>query len=253
MEQKESNEAEQRIMFHFKVVLVFLLAVVVMANKPGKPMLAIIDEIVAQLPAVEEPIGEPAMPKPSIVQKDVPMVATGYEQGGPKFISTAAEEAQMRYIPTYAESVRACQLAVAEAGARNKDGMQAVMETVLARIESDEFPNNVISVSLKGFTCIKNGVPCIGDNPVKMEEIPAYVMDLWREVCKGTNLTEDLLRQAAEEKGITDEKYWKDGALYFTQMDLIFGEELASRAAIRVKVKIDNGNTFYRYWDKNGE
>jgi uncharacterized iron-regulated protein len=72
------------------------------------------------------------------------------------------------------------------------------------------------------------------------------------EVIAGSIDTEELLKQVAYEKGYTDEKYWKGGALFFSNLNMILENSPEQYEASRydsIKVSVTVGDhTFWRYW-----
>ena len=64
-----------------------------------------------------------------------------------------------------------------------------------------------------------------------------------------SNETEKLLQKEAFRKGLYSEKYWKGGALYFSNLDGVSEEVYAKGRYDEIKVSVEiGGNTFWRYW-----
>lgn len=167
------------------------------------------------------------------------------------FISTmqlqAKEMSSYRYYPTEEERKLLCYMVVGEAMGESYEGKVACVETILARLESKEYPNSINGICLStAFACYKNGQICIGDRPVVQEDITEEVERAVEAACKGSTITEKLLKEEAMRLGKTDPKYWENGSLSFCNMKDLSEEEMEKRANVEVKVQIKN-HTFYRY------
>lgn len=128
-------------------------------------------------------------------------------------------------------------------------GQQLVLETIRNRTEHHEFPNTLKEVCTDEgqFLAVQNGVPMLGKEAVTLDNITEEMTETMLQVLEGSDETERLLKEVADQKGIDDPKYWEGGAVYFSNLDEI--ENLSSYEKIQVSVKVGN-HTFWRYWDK---
>lgn len=143
-------------------------------------------------------------------------------------------------------------LTYAEAGIQGREGMKLVLETIRNRLYAEEFPDTLKEVCLDEgqFIPIENGVPHVNGEEITSEYITEEMKEIYEEVIlEGSNETEELLKKAADAKGINDEKYWKGGALFFSNLDEIPEEIKSDYENIKVSVKVGR-HTFWRYWDK---
>lgn len=147
------------------------------------------------------------------------------------------------------EEIFALCTAYGEAAGEGIYGQKLVLETIRNRTQHYEFPDTLKAVCTDDgqFLAVQNGVPMLGDQPVTHENITEEMTETLSEVLAGSDETERLLKEVAEQKGITDPKYWEGGAVYFSNFDGI--EDLSSYEKIQVSVKVGN-HTFWRYWDK---
>ena len=127
-----------------------------------------------------------------------------------------------------------------------------VAEVIRNRKRHPDFPDDTILVcNQKGqFETVKNGVPIKQNgDPIDMDSIPKMDEVYQKVFVEDSNVTEELLKKEALRKGLYNEKYWKGGALYFSNLDAV-SEEVYAKGKydnIKVCVKI-GGNTFWRYW-----
>ena len=154
---------------------------------------------------------------------------------------------QEEYVMTEEELFALC-TAYGEAVGEGIYGQKLVLETIRNRTEHYEFPDTLKAVCTDDgqFLAVQNGVPMLGDQPVTPENITEEMTETLSEVLAGSDETERLLKEVAEQKGVTDPKYWEGGAVYFSNFDAI--EDLSSYEKIQVCVKVGN-HTFWRYWD----
>ena len=130
-----------------------------------------------------------------------------------------------------------------EAGNQGIYGKQLVLETIRNRMEDPCYPNNPIEVcTQKGqFATVRNGVPIKNGSLIEMQTSTPEMEELYRTVfIEGANETERLLQEAAFEKGLCDEKYWKGGALFFSNLG-----NASEPKGVKVYVKIGD-HTFWR-------
>jgi hypothetical protein len=144
-------------------------------------------------------------------------------------------------------------LSYAEAYNQGIYGQKLVMETVRNRLEDERFPDNFDGVccAARQFNTIKNGCAYTSWGKVDFDDdITDEMKKAFDEVMNGSLDTEELLKQVAYSKGLTDEKYWKGGALYFSNLDTIYNnspDQYSSYQKIQVYVKVGD-HTFWRYW-----
>jgi hypothetical protein len=146
-------------------------------------------------------------------------------------------------------------LSYAEAYNQGIYGQQLVMEVVRNRMQSERFPDTFSDVILanRQFAVVKNDCVCLYGKKLEFDEVITDDMKkAFDEVMAGSNDTEELLKQVAYEKGYTEEKYWKGGALFYSNLDTILEQnpeqyEASKYDSIKVSVKIGD-HTFWRYW-----
>jgi hypothetical protein len=145
-------------------------------------------------------------------------------------------------------------LSYAEAANQGVYGQKLVMETVRNRTESEKFPDTFSEVCLarKQFDVAKDDWIYLYGEKLEFDVITEEMQQAFDEVIAGSCDTEELLKQVAYEKGYTDEKYWKGGALYFSNLDEILKnspEQYKDSNYDKIKVSVTIGNhTFWRYW-----
>lgn len=129
----------------------------------------------------------------------------------------------------------------------------AVAEVIEHRKKHPNFPNDLFQVcDQKGqFSVIENGIPVDQQgNPINMENVPE-MEEVYQKVFveENSNVTEKLLQEEAFRQGLYSEKYWKGGALYFSDLDGVSEEVYARGRYDEIKVSVEiGGNTFWRYW-----
>ncbi len=139
-----------------------------------------------------------------------------------------------------------------EAGVKEENQI-AVAEVINHRKKHPDFPDDLIQVcDQKGqFTTIQDGIPVDQEgNPINMEVVPE-MEEVYQKVFveDDSNETEKLLQKEAFRQGLYSEKYWKGGALYFSNLDGVSEEVYAKGRYDEIKVSVEiGGNTFWRYW-----
>lgn len=173
-----------------------------------------------------------------------------FEQGLP-----AMKEEEWRYQPTEEEFLYACKLAFAEAGLEEPIGQTAVIEVALNAVEAG-YASNIIEefVRYGRYSSVKDGVPQVPGldgkyRPVRESDLSDELKEAVRKAFKGERVTEKYLKEQAFLQGLTDESYWRGGALYFFNWELISekAKQERNQEAMPVRVKIGN-HTFARYW-----
>ncbi len=170
-------------------------------------------------------------------------------------VQTSAPVFQWRYQPTDEEFLYACKLAFAEAGAENAIGQTAVIEVALNSVDYG-WADNIIGEFQRPYrySSVIDGVPQVpayggGYRPVTEEDLSDELKEAVRLAFLGERVTEQLLREQAEHQGLTDEAYWKGGALYFFNWNAISQKAKDARNQTAMPVRIEIGNhTFARYW-----
>ena len=144
----------------------------------------------------------------------------------------------------------------AEAGMDGEEAVRAVMHVLNNRVNSNQdFGGKTIKEVVNAptqFTPVIGGKVYILTNPPELiTEVPDFVESAYnkvkQEIANGEDFTRDLLKQEAYRLGLTDPKYWEEGALYFYNPDGDISEaELRAREKVKVKVRIGQ-QYFYCY------
>lgn len=157
--------------------------------------------------------------------------------------------------PEYTEEEKLVMcLSYAEAANQGIYGQKLVMETVRNRTESERFPDTFSEVCLakKQFDVVQNDWVYLYGEKLDFDVITEEMQQAFDEVIAGSIDTEELLKQVAYEKGYTDEKYWKGGALFFSNLNMILEnspEQYEASGYDSIKVSVTVGDhTFWRYW-----
>ena len=147
----------------------------------------------------------------------------------------------------------------AESRGSSTEEQMATTETILNRAVTRNLTITEVLKQKGQFQCVKSdGNVYTGLEPnlvlVTDERVTEQVSNAVDEAIYGENdITEDLLREEALRLGLDPEIYADGGAIYFYEPDpkIVSEKELASRASIKVKVKIGEGEHFYyKVWDK---
>ncbi len=166
------------------------------------------------------------------------------------------QEECTQFISTYEESIRneefvLCTL-IAEAANQAPYGQLLVLEVIWNRTQDSEFPNTEVEVCKDDgqFSCIQDGQPILGEKLVTPEQITPEMREMYFKVTSEMSKeTERLLKEEAQKQGLTDEKYWKGGALYFSNLDKVTPEVYEANHYDRIQVSVKVGDhTFWRYW-----
>lgn len=173
----------------------------------------------------------------------------------PEPTSTIAPVLQWRYQPTDEEFLYSCKLAFAEAGAENAIGQTAVIEVALNSVDYG-WADSIIEEFRRPYrySSVIDGVPQVpayggGYRPVTEDDLSEELKEAVRRAFLGERVTEQLLREQAERQGLTDDAYWKGGALYFFNWNAIGQKAKEARNQTAMPVRIEIGNhTFARYW-----
>ena len=129
----------------------------------------------------------------------------------------------------------------------------ATAEVIRNRTKDPKFPNDILEVceQKNQFQTIEKGIPVDQEgNPIDMEIVPE-MEEVYQTVFveENSNVTEKLLQAEAFRQGLYAEKYWKGGALYFSDLDGVSEEVYAKGRYDEIKVSVEiGGNTFWRYW-----
>lgn len=144
----------------------------------------------------------------------------------------------------------------AEAGMDGEEAVRAVMHVLNNRVNSNQdFGGKTIKEVVNAptqFTPVIGGKVYILTNPPELiTEVPDFVETAYdkvkQEISNGEDFTRELLRKEAYRQGLTDPKYWEEGALYFYNPKCVSQAELEARARIKVKILIGQ-QYFYCYW-----
>lgn len=166
------------------------------------------------------------------------------------------QEEYSNFISIYEETIRneefvLCTL-IAEAANQEPYGQLLVLEVIWNRTQDSDFPYNEVEVCKDHgqFSCIQDGQPTSGGKPVTPEQITPEMREMHYQVTsEGSRETERLLKEEAQKQGLTDEKYWKGGALYFSNLDKVTPEVYEANHYDRIQVSVKVGDhTFWRYW-----
>jgi len=160
-----------------------------------------------------------------------------------------------RYEPTEAEYDAACKLAFAEAGNQGATGQTAVIEVVLNAIDAGYATTVLEEINRSGrYSTVRNGTICFYDGkgnvlPVTEEYLTEELKEAVTAAFMGERPTEVALCMQAQAQGMTDECYWKGGAIYFFNWEYLDEASKASRDYESMPVRADIGDhTFARYW-----
>ncbi len=138
-----------------------------------------------------------------------------------------------------------------ESGTKQKNQI-GTAEVIRNRTKDPKFPNDVIEVCNQDgqFQTIQDGVPVDQKgNPIDLEIVPEMEAVYQKVFVEESNETEKLLKAEAFRQGLYSEKYWKGGALYFSNLDGVSEEVYAKGRYDEIKVSVEiGGNTFWRYW-----
>lgn len=164
-------------------------------------------------------------------------------------------ELQWRYEPTEEEYIAACKLAFAEAGNQSSIGQTAVIEVVLNAIDAGYADSVLEEINRSGrYSTVRNGEICFYDGkgnilPVTEEYLTEDLKKAVTAAFMGQRPTEEALCMQAQAQGMTDECYWKGGAIYFFNWDYLDEEAKASRDFESMPVRATIGNhTFAKFW-----
>ncbi len=135
-----------------------------------------------------------------------------------------------------------CRLVYAEANNQSYEGKLAVAEVIRNRRTSKKFPDTIseIIADKNQFSPYSNGEIIACKKVVTNDNVTTEIRQAVAEAFKGSNITEELLKEEASRVGITDSKYWEGGALYFLTVNRM--EELSKVKNVRVKVTIGDHN-----------
>jgi len=169
--------------------------------------------------------------------------------------SILPSEPEWRYKPTDEEFLYACKLAFSEAGGEGAIGQTAVIEVALNSVDYG-WADSIIEEFLRPYrySSVIDGVPQVpayggGYRPVTEDDLSEELKEAVRKAFQGERITEQLLKEQAESQGLTDEAYWKGGALYFFNWNAIGPEAKENRNETRMPVRVEIKNhTFARYW-----
>lgn len=146
----------------------------------------------------------------------------------------------------------------AESRGASVEEQMATTETILNRVVQNKSSITEVLIAKGQFQCVKSdGNVYTGLEPdlvlVTDERVSKEVSDAVEAAVYGEDdITESLLTAEAIRLGLDPKVYAEGGALYFYEPDpsIISEQELDSRANIKVKVKIGDGEHFYyRVWD----
>ena len=155
------------------------------------------------------------------------------------------------YVMTEEEFEMECKLAKAEAGDQGLMGMVYVVNCSInyAKHNGITVLDDIFSEKPKRYTPVKNGKIYLGgkieitDDMITDEERKAVTM------ASRQDYTEEMLKEAALEKGITDPTYYEGGAMYFYWPEGIEDPaELQARENISVTFQ-HKEHVFYHLWD----
>lgn len=173
----------------------------------------------------------------------------------PEPIPTVTVMPEWRYKPTEEERWYTYKLAFAEAGAEDPIGQTAVAEVGINSVEYGWADNLIEEFQRPGrYSSVIDGIPQVpayggGYRPVTEDDLSEELKEAVDRAFLGERVTEQLLRAQAESQGLTDEAYWKGGALYFFNWNAIGPKAKEDRNQTRMPVRVEIGNhTFARYW-----
>ena len=151
------------------------------------------------------------------------------------------------YQPTEEERQFAYKIAFAEAGVEGSVGQTLVINAAINNMRKNGFSSLIEEFKAEGrYQSVKNGE--VYNSGKVVTEVPDSVkvaVDLAFEY----DYSEAILKQQAENLGITDSKYWEGGATYFYNPE--YCSERQNKLREKIKVKFQYGDhIFYRYWDK---
>ncbi len=164
------------------------------------------------------------------------------------FVSTYQEEIEL----TKEKEKRFIEgLILLEAGP-SKDRQILVAEVIRNRTKHPDFPDETIQVCNQDgqFQPVQNGVLVNNQGiPLDLEAIPEMEEVYEKVFVQNSNETEELLKKEALKNGLQNEKYWKGGALYFSNLEAVSQEVYAKGQYDQIKVSVKvGGNTYWRYW-----
>lgn len=186
------------------------------------------------------------------IRKNEPKVEIAYAE---TVSSVQTDDTNWRYEPTDEEFLYTCKLAFAEAGAEEAIGQTAVVEVALNSVEYG-WASSIIEEFQRPYrySSVINGIPQVpayggGFRPVTEDDLSCELKEAIRKAFLGERVTEQYLKEQALRQGLTDEAYWKGGALYFFNWNAIGKKEQEARNETAMPVRISIGHhTFARYW-----
>lgn len=166
--------------------------------------------------------------------------------------TTCPEEEKI--VLTESEFKDFCRIGYPEWRGESMEGQIAGFATVLNRMKSDEFKDDLYEVLYQPgqFSTVRNKEiykDMTFSEIVEYNDLSERTITAAQRALDGEDPTEELLRKEAERLGLDPEKYAEGGALYFYNPDHCGEKALESRAYIKVKIRIGN-HIFYKFWDK---
>lgn len=211
---------------------------------------------------LDEPIPYKHLEKATLIapERNYSTNGTGEESSTVKFVEEVIEsvktvskqntETIIRYNATEEEVMFLCKLVVAEAGGEDVYG-QELVASVSINNAIKLGCNLIAEIQKKGrYSSVINGIPCKGGNeatPVLEEDVTAQIREAVYRALE-SDCTESILKAIAEEKGLTEEKYYKGGAKYFYNPQYVTGIQKDMRENISVSFEHKN-HVFYCSWD----
>lgn len=173
-----------------------------------------------------------------------------------QLITIKTLECTKNYVPSEEEREFAYKIAFAEAGREDSMGQTLVINAAINNMRAREFSNLIEEFNEKGrYSCVIEGKVYIiykdkSGNQVQKLVTDDYITEELKEAVDRAfdkDYTEELLREAAERKGLNSPKYYEGGALYFYNPKGLSEERARERE--NIEVTFTHGrHVFYRYW-----
>lgn len=155
----------------------------------------------------------------------------------------------VEYEPTEEERNFAYCLAFGEAGVESDLGQTLVINVAINNMKEKGYENLIEEFTKEGrYSSVIDGKVYNCGEVVTINDIPQSVKNAV-DAAFEYDYSEEMLKQEAEKLGITNPRYWEDGALYFYNPE--FCSDFQNKLRENVKVKFECGDhMFYRYWDE---
>lgn len=155
----------------------------------------------------------------------------------------------VEYVPTEEEKQFAYLVAFAEAGVESDLGQTLVINVAINNMQKQGYSNLIEEFTTEGrYSSVINGEVYNCGELVSIDDVPQNVKEAVDKAFE-YDYSEEMLMQQAESLGITDPKYWENGAIYFYNPEYCSDSQNELRENVKVKFQYGN-HVFYRYWDE---